>query len=49
VRFFTPFDEFQSSPVPNSLAAYRGYRDLAVRFIEARNQRIAIWWSARPV
>jgi hypothetical protein len=43
LRFFTPFDDFQSSPVPNSLAAYRGYRDLAVRFIEARNRRIATW------
>jgi hypothetical protein len=48
VRFFTPFDDFQSSPVPSSLAAYRGYRDLAVQFIEARNRRIATWWAGNP-
>jgi hypothetical protein len=40
VRFFSPFDDFNSSPVPDSLAAYLGYRELAVRFIEARNQRL---------
>jgi len=40
VRFFSPFDDFNSSPVPSSMAAYLGYRELAVRFIEVRNQRL---------
>jgi hypothetical protein len=41
VKFFSPFENFNSSPVPDSLAAYLEYRELAVGFIEARNQRIA--------
>jgi hypothetical protein len=45
VKFFSPFEDFNSSPVPNSMAAYLGYRDLAVGFIEARNQRILTWWT----
>jgi len=40
VRFFTPFDNFRSRPVPESMAAYLSYRDLAVGFIEARNRRL---------
>jgi len=49
VRYFAPFDGFGSSPVPDGLDAYRDYRDHAVRFIEARNRRIATWWSVQPV
>ena len=41
VRFFTPFEDFTTSPLPVTLDAYRRYRDRAVAFIEARNQRIA--------
>lgn len=40
VKFFTQFDEFGSSPVPNDLEAYRAYQHLAVGFIEARNRRM---------
>lgn len=43
VRFFTPFQGFGSSPVPDSLGAYMAYSDLAVCFIEARNKRISAW------
>ncbi len=43
VRFFMPFDNFKSWPVPGSLTAYLEYRDLAGGFVEARNRRIASW------
>ena len=45
VKFFSPFEDFSSSPVPASMAAYLDYRKLAVGFIEARNQRIYTWWT----
>ena len=45
VKFFSPFEDFNSSPVPDSMDAYLDYRELAVGFIEARNQRIQTWWS----
>jgi len=40
VRFFTPFEEFKTSPLPGDMDAYIAYRQLAVTFIEARNRRI---------
>jgi hypothetical protein len=40
VRFFTPFEDFNTSPLPKSIEAYMGYRQLAVDFIQARNRRI---------
>jgi hypothetical protein len=40
VRFFTPFEDFSTSPLPGSIDAYLAYRQLAVDFIEARNRRI---------
>jgi len=45
VEFFSPFDDFNSSPVPDTMASYMNYRELAVGFIEARNQRISTWWT----
>ena len=45
VKFFSPFEDFNSSPVPDSMAAYLAYRELAVGLIEARNQRIPAWWT----
>jgi hypothetical protein len=42
VKFFTPFENFTTSPLPNTLDAYRGYRERSIEFIEARNHRIAI-------
>ena len=45
VQFFSPFEGFNSSPVPGSMAAYLDYRALAVGFIKARNQRIQSWWT----
>jgi hypothetical protein len=43
VKFFSPCDDFRSRPVPDSMAAYLSYRELAIEFIEARNRRIKDW------
>jgi hypothetical protein len=40
VRFFLPFEDFNTSPLPGSMDAYLAHRQLAVAFIEARNRRI---------
>jgi hypothetical protein len=40
VRFFAPFDGFNTSPLPASREAYIAYKQFAVNFIEARNNRI---------
>jgi hypothetical protein len=41
VKFFTPFEDFTTSPLPGTLDAYRAYRERSMEFIESRNQRIA--------
>jgi hypothetical protein len=41
VEFFTPFEDFTTSPLPGTLDAYLGYRQRAIEFIESRNRRIA--------
>lgn len=43
VKFFAPFKDFATSPLPESLDAYREYKQRAVEFIEARNRRILHW------
>lgn len=40
VNFFTPFDDFNTPPVPNDLDTYREYRHRSIEFVEARNYRI---------
>jgi len=40
VRFFSPFDDFGTSPLPGSASEYLDYRRLAMSFIDARNRRI---------
>jgi hypothetical protein len=40
VKFFMPFDGFETSPLPSTKEAYIAYKQLAVEFIEARNRRI---------
>jgi hypothetical protein len=40
VKFFMPFDDFATSPLPNSLDMYQDYRRNAIRFVEARNRRM---------
>lgn len=43
VRFFTPFDAFTTSPLPQELPAYVEYRRLSLELVRARNLRIAAW------
>jgi len=40
VRFFMPFDDFNTPSVPRDGDAYKEYRRLSIEFIEARNRRI---------
>jgi hypothetical protein len=40
VKFFMPFGGFDRSPLPDSLERYRGYKEHAIEFIQARNRRI---------
>lgn len=40
VKFFMPFDGFNTSPLPASREAYLVYKQHAIDFIEARNRRI---------
>jgi len=40
VRFFSPFDDFIPWPLPKTTEAYRAYKQHALDFIEARNNRI---------
>jgi hypothetical protein len=40
VKFFAPFDDFTTTPIPESLDAYRTYRQRATEFVEARGRRI---------
>lgn len=41
VAFFTRFEDFTASPLPEALDTYLVYRRRAMEFIEARNRRIA--------
>ena len=46
VKFFTPFADFNASPLPRTADAYLEYRQHAIEFIESRNRRIV---AAGPV
>ncbi len=41
VRFFMPFDDFNTSAMPGDGDAYKEYRHLSIEFIKARNRRIS--------
>jgi hypothetical protein len=41
VRLFTPFDNFKSSPLPESLADYELFKERTIAFVKSRNNRIA--------
>lgn len=43
IRFFLPFDNFVSSPVPSNMDTYKEHMEGAMRFIAARNRRISAW------
>jgi hypothetical protein len=40
VKFFMPFDGFNTSPLPASREAYVDYKQHVIEFIKARNRRI---------
>lgn len=40
VHFYMPYNGFEAWPLPNSVAAYRSYRDNVLEFVASRNQRI---------
>ena len=46
VRFFTPFADFTTPAVPETLDEYKGYRQLTIDFVQARNRRIADYCRA---
>ncbi len=41
VRLFTPFDNFISSPRPETVEGYKFFKDRTIEFVESRNNRIA--------
>jgi hypothetical protein len=41
VKFFMPFEDFNTPSVPKDADTYGEYRRLSIEFIEARNRRIA--------
>jgi hypothetical protein len=40
VKFFLPFDDFKSSPLPSSPEEYQSYRAAVSQFVRERNDRI---------
>ena len=42
VKFFLPFGNFESSPIPADKASYIQFRQRSITFIKARNRRIAL-------
>jgi hypothetical protein len=48
VRFFMPFADFTTSPLPGTVDAYRGYRQRAIGFVESRNRRIVEYIAENP-
>ena len=46
VKVFTPFEGFAASPLPRPLNTYLAYRERAMEFIDARNNRIAALMNA---
>jgi hypothetical protein len=46
VRWYLPFDDFNSPPLPRTPDDYETYRQASLRFVRARNQRILKWACA---
>jgi hypothetical protein len=49
VVFSAPFEDFTTSPIPQTIDDYREYRQRAIAFIEARNRRIAEYCRLRAL
>lgn len=46
VRFFLPFDGFETSPLPGNSEAYLTYMSRSIAFVTSRNARISAHWTA---
>lgn len=40
IKFFMHFEDFKTSAVPKTLQEYLSYKDLTIKFVNERNQRI---------
>jgi len=40
VKFFMPFEDFKTAAVPQTIDSYHAYKELTIKFINERNQRI---------
>ena len=40
IRFFMPFEDFKTAAVPKTIDSYHAYKELTIKFINERNQRI---------
>jgi hypothetical protein len=49
VRFWSPFDDFATPPVPRDVDTYLSYVRRSDAFVDARNRRIGAWSAARTV
>jgi hypothetical protein len=47
VNFFTPFNDFVSSIIPETIENYQSYRQHSIGFIKARNNRIKVFSEAK--
>jgi hypothetical protein len=47
VAFFTPFDGFASTAVPQDVETYRRFMERSMAFVHARNERMAAWAAER--
>ena len=43
VQFYLPFDDFQRSPLPQTVPEYEAYASAVLAFVRGRNQRIESW------
>ena len=48
VKFFSSFDDFRSSPLPNGVGEYKLYIENAIVFVKNRNLRIEKWAAENP-
>ena len=46
VRWYLPFDDFDSSPLPQTPDEYETYRQASLTFVRGRNRRILEWASS---
>ena len=43
IKFWHPFDDFNTSPLPTNIEEYISYKDKVIVFLNGRNKRIANW------